>query len=72
MEKTQELMEQAKHKCSAVSAQASAVTSGAKGIAQAAERQVEALSKAKAMMPAVAVATDKALEAFGCGGIVFA
>lgn len=59
-------MEQTKRKASAVSAQASAVSNGAKSIAQAAERQLEALGKANDMVPSVAAATDEALTALRC------
>lgn len=59
-------MEQTKRKASTVTAQASAVISGGKSIAQAAERQLEALSKANDMVPGVTAATEEALAALRC------
>lgn len=57
------MVEQTKRKASAVTAQASAVSSGAKSIAQAAERQLEALGKATDLVPSVTAATEEALDA---------
>lgn len=71
METTQELVEQAKRKTSAVTAQASAVTSGAKSIAQASERQLEALGQANDLLPSVTAATEEALAALRCVDVVF-
>lgn len=63
-------MEQTKRKASAVTAQASAVSSGAKSIAKAAERQLEALAKAKDLVPSVTAATEAVLAALRCLSVV--
>lgn len=44
------------------------MTSGAKGIVQAAERQLEALEKANMLVPRVTTATEEALAALRCVG----
>lgn len=59
-------MKEVKEKAVTVTTQASAVTYAAKDIAQAAERQVEALAKAKSMLSSVAAATEEALAALRC------
>ncbi|CAM9142326.1 unnamed protein product [Ectocarpus sp. 6 AP-2014] len=64
VEKTQERVEETKRKASGVAVEAAAVVSGAKGIAQAAERQLQALSKANDLLPSVNAATEEALTAF--------
>ncbi|CAM9467577.1 unnamed protein product, partial [Ectocarpus fasciculatus] len=64
VEKAQEFTEQAKRKASAVSSQAAAVTGDAREFARAAERQTEALQRAKALLPKVTSATEEALAAF--------
>lgn len=56
-------MEQTKRKSSAVAAQASSVTKAAKGIAETAKRQVEALREANDMLPAVEAGVEEALAA---------
>lgn len=66
METTQDLVEQTKRKASTVTSQASAVTNGAKSIAQASERQVEALGQANDLLPSVTAATEAALAALRC------
>lgn len=64
VEKTDDLMEQTKQKASAVTAQANAVSNGAKSVAHAAERQKEALVKARDMIAGTTAATEEALAAF--------
>lgn len=64
--KAQDLMREVKQKAVTVTTQASAVTYAAKDIAQAAERQMEALAKAKSMLSSVAAATEEALAALRC------
>lgn len=59
-------MEETKRNASAVAVEAAGVVSGAKGIAQAAERQLQALSKANDLLPSVNAATEEALTAFRC------
>lgn len=59
-------MKEVKQKAVTVTTQASAVTYAAKDIAQAAERQMEALAKAKSMLSSVAAATEEALAALRC------
>lgn len=56
-------MEQTKRKSSAVAAQAGSVTKAAKGIAESAKRQVEALKEANDMVPVVEAGVDEALAA---------
>lgn len=63
VEKSADLMEQTKRKSSAVAAQAGSVTKAAKGIAESAKRQVEALKEANDMVPAVEAGVDEALAA---------
>ncbi|CAM9144262.1 unnamed protein product [Ectocarpus sp. 12 AP-2014] len=64
VDKTQDRVEETKRKASAVAVEAAAVVSGAKGIARAAERQLQALSKANDLLPSVDAATEEALTAF--------
>ena len=59
-------MQKAKQKATAVTGQAAAVCSGAKNIEQAAERQIEALAQARALLPAASAATEEALTALRC------
>lgn len=65
VEKTQGLMEDTKKKAIVVTGQATAVTSGARSIAQAADRQVEALGKANGLLPSVLAKAEEAVTAFG-------
>lgn len=68
--KAQDLMKEVKQKAVTVTTQASAVTYAAKDIAQAAERQMEAMAKAKSMLSSVAAATEEALAALRCHFLV--
>lgn len=63
VEKTEDLREQSKQKAEVVTTQASAVMNVAKGIAEAANQQVDALARAKDMLPSAAAATEEALAA---------
>ena len=62
VDKTQELTDEAKRKADGVITQARSVGNNARSIAKAAERQTEALEKAKKLMPTVEAATKRALE----------
>lgn len=66
VEQTEELTEQAKAKTSQVASQAESVRNGAKGVAQASEHQLAALSKAQGMLADCTAASEKALAAFRC------
>lgn len=66
VEQTEELAEQTLTKVSQVAAQSQAVTNGAKGVAQASECQLAALSNAQGMLPDCTAASEKALAAFRC------
>lgn len=59
-------MQKAKQKATAVTGQAAAVCSGAKNIEQAAERQIEALAQARALVTGASTATEEALSALRC------
>ena len=59
-------MKKAKQKVTAVLGQAAAVNTGAKNIEQAAERQIEALAQARALLPGASAATEDALTALRC------
>lgn len=63
VEKTQGLMGQTERKASAVVAKAEAHTTAAKGVAQASERQEEALREAIGLLPSVEAAVEQALGA---------
>lgn len=64
VEKTDDLMQQAKDKAASVVDQANDVISGVKRIKDAAVRQLEALAMARRMISGVNGAADKAVAAF--------
>lgn len=63
VEKTHDLMAQTERMASALVARAEAQTTEAKGVAQASERQAEALREANEMLPSVEAAVQQALGA---------
>lgn len=71
VEKTQDLTEQTKRKAETVTARAGAHISEAKGVAQAAERQAEALRGAQALRSRVEAVVEEALGAIRWGFFFF-
>lgn len=70
MEKTEELMEQAKQKATAVISQASDVIGGAKSFTQASDQQLEALRKGKSIVAEAMTTAEEAFAALRCCWLV--